>query len=101
MELLLAVDVGNTHTVIGLYEGNRLARDFRIQSSRGRTVDEYHVLLRSLLEVAEVNRADVHASIIASVVPSITETLVRSMRLAFGHTPLVVGPGIRTGMPIL
>lgn len=99
--MLLVVDVGNTQTVLGLYEGEDLVHDFRIESSKNRTHDEYHVLLRSLLEVAEVERDEVEAAILGSVVPAITETLERAVSLAFGFAPLVVGPGIKTGMPIL
>jgi type III pantothenate kinase len=99
--MLLVADVGNTHTVLGLYEGSDLVHDFRIESSKGRTLDEYHVLLRALLDVAEVEREEVRAAIVASVVPAVTETIEGAIGLAFGFEPLVVGPGIRTGMPIL
>ncbi len=99
--MLLVADVGNTNTVLGLYEGTDLVHDFRIESSKGRTLDEYHVLLRALLDVAEVRVGEIHAAIIASVVPALTETFEAAISLAFGVPPLVVGPGIRTGMPIL
>lgn len=99
--MLLAVDVGNTHTVLGLYEGERLVHDFRIESSKDRTFDEYHVLLVSLLNVAGLSRRDVRASILASVVPALNDTLVEAVDRAFDHEMLVVGPGIKTGMPIL
>lgn len=99
--MLLTVDVGNTNTVLGLYEGERLVHDFRIETSRGRTTDEYHVLLRGLLGIAEVNPRQIEATILASVVPPMTEILVEAIDRAFDHEPMVVGPGIRTGMPIL
>lgn len=99
--MLLVADVGNTQTVLGLYEGNALVHDFRIESSTDRTLDEYHVLLRSLLSVAEVERGEIEAAILASVVPAVTEVMERALSLAFGVEPLVVGPGIKTGMPIL
>ncbi len=99
--MLLVGDVGNTQTVLGLYEGDALVHDFRIESNQGRTLDECHVLLRSLLDVAEVNRSEIEAAILASVVPAVTETMERAVSLAFGVEPLVVGPGIKTGMPIL
>lgn len=99
--MLLAIDVGNTQTLLGLYDGEDLVHDFRIGSVRDRTLDELHVLLRSLLDVAEVSREEVEASIIGSVVPEITDTLERAVELAFGAAPLVVGPGIKTGVPIL
>src|SRR5688500_13128874 len=99
--MLLVVDVGNTNTVLGLYEGKDLVHDFRIESSKGRTLDEYHVLLRSLLDLAEIERDEVQAAIVASVVPALTETTESAIALAFGFEPMVVGPGIRTSMPIL
>lgn len=99
--MLLVADVGNTHTVLGLYDSADLVHDFRIESSKGRTLDEYHVLLRALLDVAEVERDEVRAAIVASVVPAVTETIEGAISLAFGFEPLVVGPGIKTGMPIL
>jgi type III pantothenate kinase len=99
--MLLVADIGNTHTVLGLYEGTSLAHDFRIESNKGRTLDELHVLLRSLLDVVGVARDRVSAAIVASVVPAVTDTTMRAIELAFGRTPLLVGPGIRTGMPIL
>ena len=99
--MLLAVDVGNTHTVLGLYEGSTLVHDFRIETSKGRTMDEYHVLLLNLLQVANVPRASVRASILASVVPTLNDTLIEAVDRAFDHEILVVGPGIKTGMPIL
>lgn len=99
--MLLVVDVGNTNTVLGLYEEQRLVHDFRIETAKGRTSDEYHVLLHNLLQLAGVARSDVRASILASVVPSVSETLVEAVDRAFDHEMMVVGPGIKTGMPIL
>ena len=99
--MLLVVDVGNTHTVLGLYDGDRLVHDFRIETAKGRTSDEYHVLLLNLLERAGVKRADVRASILASVVPSFNDTVIDAVDRAFDHEIMVVGPGIKTGMPVL
>ncbi|NIV58681.1 MAG: type III pantothenate kinase, partial [Actinobacteria bacterium] len=91
----------NTHIVLGLYEGERLVHDFRLDSSRGRTVDELHVLLHSLLSVAGVERQAVRGSILASVVPTLGEVLIEAVDRAFDLEMMVVGPGIKTGMPIL
>jgi type III pantothenate kinase len=99
--MLLVVDVGNTHTVLGLYDGERLVHDFRIQTAQGRTSDEHHVLLLNLLELAEVQRSEVRASILASVVPSFNDTVIDAVDRAFDHEIMVVGPGIKTGMPVL
>jgi len=99
--MLLVVDVGNTHTVLGLYDGDELIHHFRIQSERGRTEDELHVVMATLVDISGLSVDDVSSSILASVVPPLTERVVRAVQLAFGHAPLVVGPGIKTGMPIL
>jgi type III pantothenate kinase len=99
--MLLAIDVGNTHTVLGLWDGQKLAHDFRIESSKGRTADEIVVMLLTLLDVAGVDRRRVDASIVASVVPSLTDPVCHATKRAFGHETMIVGPGIKTGMPIL
>lgn len=99
--MLLAVDVGNSHTVLGLYDGEQLVHDFRIETAKGRTTDEYHVLLNNLLQIAGVERKRVTASILSSVVPPLNDVFVEAVDRAFDHEMLVVGPGIKTGVPIL
>lgn len=99
--MLLAVDVGNTNIVYGLFEGERLVHQFRVESARGRTADEYAVQLRSLLDMHGIAPSSVQAAIIACVVPSLTDPMVQLVQRAFGREALVVGPGIRTGMAIL
>jgi type III pantothenate kinase len=99
--MLLAIDVGNTNIVLGLFDGSRLVHQFRIESSRGRTADEYAVVVRQLLSMRNVAASDVKGAIIASVVPPLTEPMLDLVRRAFGFEALVVGPGIKTGMSIL
>jgi type III pantothenate kinase len=99
--MLLAVDVGNTNIVYGLFDGERLVHQFRVESVRGRTADEYAVQLLALLAMKGVAPSSVDAAIVASVVPSLTDPMSALIKRAFGHEPLVVGPGIRTGMAIL
>ncbi|MBX3222789.1 MAG: type III pantothenate kinase [Labilithrix sp.] len=99
--MLLVIDVGNTNIVYGLFDGPRLVHQFRVESSRGRTADEYAVVVRQLLEMRDVAASDVTSAIIASVVPALTEPMVDLVRRAFGREALVVGPGIKTGMSIL
>jgi type III pantothenate kinase len=99
--MLLAIDVGNTNIVYGLFEGEKLVHKFRVESARGRTADEYSVVLRSLLDMQGVAPKSVDAAIVASVVPSLTESMVGLARRACGREALVVGPGIRSGMAIL
>lgn len=99
--MLLAIDVGNTNIVYGLFDGEKIVHQFRVESSRGRTADEYAVILRQLLAMRGIRPEDVHAAIVASVVPALTEPMLELVRRGFGKEPLVVGPGIRTGMAIL
>jgi type III pantothenate kinase len=99
--MLLTIDVGNTNIVYGLFQESRLRHQFRVESARGRTADEYAVQLRALLDMHSVDRDRVEAAIIACVVPSLTEPMVELVRRAFGRDAMVVGPGTRTGMAIL
>jgi type III pantothenate kinase len=99
--MLLAIDVGNTNIVYGLFDGERLVQTFRVESARNRTADEYAVALRALLEMQDIDPAGVDSAILACVVPSLTDPMVRLVRGAFGRETMQVGPGIRTGMAIL
>jgi type III pantothenate kinase len=99
--MLLVIDVGNTNIVYGLFEGADLVRQFRVETGRGRTADEYAVTLRQLLVMHGIAAEDVSAAILASVVPALTEPMAELVRRAFGKEALIVGPGIRTGMSIL
>jgi len=100
--VLLAIDVGNTHTVIGLYVGDHLVDHWRIASRVQRTADELGVLLASLFaaHAPEAGYA-IEAAIVSSVVPPMTATLVEMVRKSFNVRCMVVGPGLKTGMPIL
>jgi type III pantothenate kinase len=99
--MLLVIDVGNTNIVYGLFEGTTLLHQFRVESGRGRTADEYAVTLRQLLAMHDVAPGDVHSAILASVVPALTEPMIDLVKRGCAREPLVVGPGIRTGMSIL
>src|SRR4051812_10043702 len=99
--MLLTIDVGNTNIGFGLFEGAKLAHQFRCESARQRTADEYAVLVRQMLTLRDVDHHAVHAAIVASVVPTLTDVMVEMIRRAFAREPLIVGPGIRSGMPIL
>jgi type III pantothenate kinase len=99
--MLLAIDVGNTNIVYGLFDGENLVHKFRVESARGRTADEYAVVLRSLFDMHGVAPKSVDAAILASVVPSLTESMLSLARTVCGREALVVGPGIRSGMAIL
>ena len=97
---LLVVDIGNTHSVLGVYRGEELLGHWRLASEPNRTPDEIGVLLRNLFEIAGIRVAEIQGIAIASVVPALTPTYVDVSRHYFHREPLVVGPGIKTGMPI-
>ncbi len=99
--MLLAVDIGNTNIVLGLFDGERLVHQFRLETLRSRTSDEYLVLLHGLLSMHGIEEKSVSAAIIASVVPPLTGSVTELVRKGFGLDALVVGPGTKTGMPIL
>jgi type III pantothenate kinase len=99
--VLLAVDVGNTNTVLGAFEGKVLRQHWRIQTSHSRTADEYGIQIRQLFAVGGIDPRAVDAVVVASVVPPLALTLQRMSERYFGVAPLFIGPGVKTGMPIL
>jgi type III pantothenate kinase len=99
--MLLAVDIGNTNTGLGLFDGETLRIDWRLETRVERTGDELAAALRGLFELAGLRFSDVTAGIISSVVPPATAAVERFFRRFLEVKPLVVGPGIEIGMPIL
>jgi type III pantothenate kinase len=106
--MLLAIDIGNTNTVLGLYrlatsgEEGALLADWRITTHRGSlTVDEVGVILRDLFALRQLDMALVSGVIVSSVVPPLDSTLRRAIELYFKIKPLFIEPGVRTGLPIL
>ncbi|KIL34969.1 transcriptional regulator [Cohnella kolymensis] len=98
--MILVVDVGNTNIVLGLYEGSSLAHHWRLSTNRSSTVDEYGVLIRNLFQLAGVRAEQVEGVILSSVVPPLMNTLEQLFVKYVGREPLVVGPGIKTGLNI-
>ncbi|MEJ7729143.1 MAG: type III pantothenate kinase, partial [Polyangiaceae bacterium] len=116
--MLLVIDVGNTNISYGVFDGTTLLHHVRTESARARTADEYAVLVHQMLAMRGVGGLGgsgtvgaaigspaigppIDDAIVASVVPSLTDTMVAMVRRAFAREAMVVGPGIRTGMPIL
>jgi type III pantothenate kinase len=99
--LLLVIDVGNSNIVFGIYEGDRLLKDWRISTDKSKTTDEYGILVHDLFRLAGIAFADLKGIIISSVVPTLTGVLEKLSLQYFGFKPYIVGPGIKTGMPIL
>jgi type III pantothenate kinase len=101
MPLLLTVDVGNTNTVFGVHEGPQLKAHWRLTTRREQTTDEYLILVRNLFSMSGIDPAGIGGVALASVVPPLTSVLATLSRQALGIDPLVIEPGVRTGMPIL
>ncbi len=100
--MLVTIDVGNSHTVIGLYEGDRLIHHWRISTNPERTTDEHGVMLGALLQAAGMQPPlKLEGVVVACVVPPLNPTIEMLAERYFHCAPLIVGPGIKTGMPIL
>ena len=99
--MLVVIDIGNTNTVIGLFDGEELQTHWRLQTRPHRTADELGILMRQLFDAAEIPLNSVSGAIIACVMPTAQPTVTEMLKRYFNVEPLVVGPGIRTQMPIL
>ena len=99
--MLLVIDIGNTNTVLGLFKDNELLLQWRLRTHGYYTVDELGILLRQLLDSRAVDPAGLDAAIIACVMPTMLPTVRQTMRSYFNLEAVVVGPGVRTHMPIL
>lgn len=98
--MILVVDVGNTNIVLGLYEKRELKHHWRLSTNRSSTVDEYGILITSLFQLANVKASEIEGVILSSVVPPIMNILERLFVQYVGREPLIVGPGIKTGLNI-
>src|SRR5438067_5102865 len=108
--MLLVVDVGNTNTVLGVFESAagferdsepaRLVAHWRVATIKTETVDEYGVLFRNLFGMDSINPAEITGIVISSVVPPLDSTLRQVCERYFHGKPLFIEPGIKTGMPV-
>ena len=99
--MILAVDIGNTNIVMGCFDGNKIVFRERVSSSQKATDLEYAVSIKTALEMNQINPDKITGVIMSSVVPSITNTFKRAVEKLTGVSPLVVGPGIKTGLSIM
>jgi type III pantothenate kinase len=95
-----AIDVGNTHTVLGLFVGDALIESWRLRSDKERTADEWGISFKSLFSLRNLDVSAVSDAAVASVVPPATHAVRKACVRYFGVEPLIVGPGIKTGVPI-
>lgn len=98
--MLLVTDVGNTNIKLGLYDNDRLAASWRLATDLKKTSDEYGLILMNLLAHAGVEKQDISGAIMSSVVPGINYTLTHMLEFYLDQKPLLVGPGIKTGLNI-
>lgn len=99
--MLMAIDVGNTNITIGIFRGESLEGTFRLTTSIPRTSDEYGVAIGEILETNGIPRKEVKDAIIASVVPAVMHSLVSGVIKYFDIYPVIVEPGIKTGIKIV
>lgn len=99
--MLLCLDIGNTNTVLGVVEDNRILRHWRIRTERDITADELGVVVWNLFRTAELDMGRIRHAIVSCVVPPLMSVAEEFSRRYLRVRPLVVGPGLRTGMPIL
>src|SRR5260370_31539287 len=96
--MLLAIDVGNTNSVLGVFRGDELIANWRLTTAREQTIDEYGVLTRNLFTLAGLDRDAITGVIISSGVPPVNQTLAEMSRVYFGKKALFVEMGLETGM---
>lgn len=99
--MLLAVDIGNTNITLGVFSGKELEAKFRITTKIPRTSDEFGILLRELLRNRKLSYENITDVIISSVVPDVMYSFENSVKKYFGKKPIVVGPGIKTGIKMV
>ncbi len=99
--MLLVADIGNTQSVFGVYDADRLLAHWRVSTDASKTADEHAVLLRTLLDSAGIDPGRIDAVCISCVVPPMQNALDEMSMNCFGVRPLMVGPGIKTGLSVL
>src|SRR5437763_4590279 len=98
--VLLAIDLGNTNLTCGLFEGDQLRHDWRLATRRDSMPDELGLLMVQLMQQEGFDPKAVEAVVVASVVPPLNSRLVQAIERYFGREPMMVGPGIKTGLKI-
>jgi len=98
--LILLVDVGNTNIVIGIHDGNDIIADFRLATDSKKTSDEMSIQVVELFRMNGISVSDITGVIISSVVPNVMYSLENMIRKTFNIHPMIVGPGLKTGMNI-
>lgn len=98
--MIFVLDVGNTNITLGVYQGKKLINYWRMSTDRGKSSDEFGMFILDLLRYENIKISDIEAIVVASVVPPIMYTLEHALRKYFKIDPIIVGPGVRTGINI-
>ena len=98
--MLLVFDIGNSNIVLGVYDGSKLKYHWRVSTDRQKTADEYGILLYNLFSFRGLEMQEIDAVIISSVVPPLVVPLTKMIERYFNIEPIIVGPGIKTGITI-
>lgn len=101
LNMILAIDIGNTNIVLGGFDESKIHFQTRISTGMNKTEAEYAVLFKNILELYGITSSDVDGAIISSVVPPLTNVLKNILTLLTGKKPLIVGPGVKTGLNIM
>ncbi|PKM42558.1 MAG: pantothenate kinase [Firmicutes bacterium HGW-Firmicutes-8] len=98
--MILVIDMGNTNIVLGVFKEKKLVRSWRISTNKDKTADEYGIQIRVLFQYSNIKYEDIEAIVVSSVVPPVMPAMEGMAVKYFGIKPLIVGPGVKTGMPI-
>ncbi|MGN0532926.1 MAG: type III pantothenate kinase [Eubacterium sp.] len=98
--MILAVDVGNTNIVLGFLDGSKLVNECRLSTAVNDSAEEYAIKLNSIFEICKISAEDIEGSVLSSVVPPLNRTVSKAIMLITGKKPIVIGPGVKTGLNI-
>lgn len=99
--MILTVDIGNTNIVFGIFDGDKVALESRMDTDKNRMADQYAVTLAQLFNLYGLNISDIEGAVISSVVPPVSDQLKAAVKRVFGVEPVIVGAGVKTGLNIL
>ncbi len=98
--MLICIDIGNSNITIGVFDKENLKFTARLATDNRRTSDQYAIEIRDILHIYELERSEITSAAIASVVPTVGSAIERAIQRLFGIKPIVLGPGVKTGLNI-
>ncbi|MDE6767852.1 MAG: type III pantothenate kinase, partial [Eubacterium sp.] len=98
--MIIAVDIGNTNIVLGFLENDKMVHECRLSTAVNDSADEYAIKFKSIFEIFKINVDNIEGSVLSSVVPPLNRTISKALMLITGKMPVVVGPGVKTGLNI-